>query len=94
MTEKLGEAYMILNPEDNGGEQVAITVEIYDNGDYDANSTYTLGRVSLQSYGNSASMSLPNITPEFLRKFADKLEAEIATARHGFAAKRAFGAKR
>ncbi|KKN02137.1 hypothetical protein LCGC14_1120900, partial [marine sediment metagenome] len=33
--------------------------------------------VSLQSYGNSASMSLPNITPELLREFANKLEAEL-----------------
>ncbi len=76
-TEKLSEVYMILNPEDNGGETVSITVEIYDNGDFDDNSTYTLGRVSLQSYGNSASMSLPNITPELLREFANKLEAEL-----------------
>jgi len=83
-TEKLGEVYMILNPEDNGGEQVAIVVEIFDNGDYDANSTYTLGKVSLQSYGNSASMSLPNITPELLRKFAVELETEIAKAKKSF----------
>jgi len=79
MTEKLGEVYVILNPEDNGGETVAITVEIYDNGDYDA-----LGRVSLQSYGNSASISLPNLTPEFLREFADKLEAELTEVKKAF----------
>lgn len=84
MTEKLGEVYMILNPEDNGGETVAITVEIYDNGDYDADSTYTLGRVSLQSYGNSASISLPNLTPEFLREFANKLEAELVEVKKAF----------
>jgi len=84
MTEKLGEVYMILNPEDNGGETVAITVEIFDNGDYDANSTYTLSRVSLQSYGNSASMSLPNITPELLRELADKLEAELTEVKKAF----------
>lgn len=80
-TEKLGEVYMEMNPEDNGGEAVVIIVEIYDNGDFDADSTYTLGRVSLQSYGNSASMSLPNITPKFLREFADKLEAKIAAVK-------------
>ena len=83
MTEKLGEVYMILNPEDNGGEQVAITVEIFDNGDLAhglPGAIFTLGKVSLQSYGNSASMSLPNITPEFLRKLANKLEAEVTKA--------------
>lgn len=83
-TERLSEVYMILNPESNGGEQVSIVVEIFDNGDYDANSTYTLGKVSIQSYGNSASMSLPNITPELLRKFADELETEIAKAKKSF----------
>lgn len=83
-TEKLGEVRMELNPEDNGGEAVDIVVEIFDNGDYDANSIYTLGTVTLQSYGNSASMSLPNITPEFLREFAAKLEAEMAKAKKSF----------
>jgi len=82
--DKVGEVYVVLNPEDNGGETVAITVEIYDNGDYNTNSTYTLGKVSLQSYGNSASMSLPNITPEFLREFADKLEAELVQVKKAF----------
>ena len=77
-TEKLGEVYKILNPEDNGGETVAITIEIFDNGDHDANSTYTLSTVSLQSYGNSASMSLPNLDPTFLRELANELDAAIA----------------
>lgn len=84
---KLGEVNMILNPEDNGGETVAITVEIYDNGDAAAglsNGIFTLSEVSLQSYGNSASMSLPNITPEFLREFADKLEAELVEVKKAF----------
>lgn len=87
MYEKLGEVYMILNPEDNGGETVAITVEIYDNGDAAAglsDGIFTLSNVSLQSYGNSASMSLPNITPEFLRDFADKLEAELIEVTKAF----------
>lgn len=84
---KLSEVYMIVNPEDNGGEQVSITVEIYDNGDLAyglPGAIFTLGKVSLQSYGNSASISLPNITPEFLREFADKLEAELVVVEEAF----------
>lgn len=77
-TEKLGEVYKILNPEDNGGETVAITIEIFDNGDFDDKSTYTLSTVDLQSYGNSASMSLPNLDPTFLRELANELDAAIA----------------
>ena len=76
-TEKLGEVYKILNPEDNGGETVAITIEIFDNGDFDGNSIYTLSTVDLQSYGNSASMSLPNLDPQFLRELANELESAI-----------------
>lgn len=79
-TKKLGEVYKMLNPHDNGGETVAITVEIFDNGDFDGNSIYTLSTVSLQSYGNSASMSLPNVTPEFLRELASELQSAICVA--------------
>ncbi len=79
-TSKLGKVYKILNPEDNGGETVAITVEIFDNGDFDGNSIYTISRVDLQSYGNSASMSLPNLDPEFLRELANELQSAICVA--------------
>ena len=79
-TPKLGKVYKILNPEDNGGETVAITVEIFDNGDFDGNSIFTIGTMSLHSYGNFATMSLPNITPEFLRELANELESAICVA--------------
>lgn len=79
-TTKLGRVYKILNPEDNGGETVAITIEIFDNGDFDGNSIYTLSTVTLQSYGNNASMSLPNLTPTFLRELANELESAICVA--------------
>lgn len=46
---------------DNGGEAVVITTEVYDNGDFDANSQYTLTEITLESYGRSASMSLGDI---------------------------------
>ncbi len=82
-TGKMSEVYKILNPEDNGGETVAITIGIYDNGDLAhglPNAIFTIGEMSLQSYGNSSSMSLPNISPEFLRELADELEAAISKA--------------
>lgn len=87
MNEKVGQVNMILNPEDNGGEQVNITVEIFDNGDRAAglpDGLFTLSKISLQSYGHSASMSIPNITPKLLREFADKLEAEFAEVEKAF----------
>ena len=76
--QKLGKVYKILNPENNGGETVAITIEIYDNGDFDCNSIFILSTVNLQSYSNSASMSLPNLTPKFLRELANEIDAAIA----------------
>lgn len=84
-TKKMGKVYKILNPEDNGGETVAITIEIFDNGDHDAAGIYALSRIDLQSYGNGASMSLPNITPEFLRELANELDAEIIKVKAKFA---------
>ena len=50
-----------LTPNDNGGEAVVITTEVYDNGDLDADSQYTLTEIALESYGRSALMSLGDI---------------------------------
>lgn len=86
-TKLLDSVSMTLNPEDNGGESVTLTVDIYDNGDAAAglpDGIFTLGSVSLQSYGNAASITLPNVSPEFLRKFADELEAKLAAVEASF----------
>lgn len=86
-TKKLDSVIMELNPEDNGGESVTLTADIHDNGDAAAglpNGLFVLSHVSLESYGNSATITLPNVSPEFLRKFADELEAKLAAVEASF----------
>lgn len=57
------------NPEDNGGEAFVIGSEADENG-------YLTQKVTLNSYGSSASMCIPGwLNPKNLREFADKLEA-------------------
>lgn len=89
-TEKLGEVRIELNPGENGGEAAIFEVAIYDNGDHDAAGIFTIGTVTLNSYGNVATMTVGNITPDVLRELADELEAKIAAGIKTFAAKRAF----
>lgn len=80
-SEKVGRVDMVLNPGDNGGESVVLAVDLYDNGDKAAGlpgGIFTIGTITLNSYGNSASMIIGGgITPETLREFANKLDAEI-----------------
>lgn len=70
----------IINPKDNGGEQVIITTDFISNGE----GIYTSQEISLQSYCNSASIKLlgAQITPEILTNLAYQLlqtqfEAEV-----------------
>lgn len=86
-TKKLDSVSMQLNPGTNGGEAVVLTVDIHDNGDAAAglrDGLFTLSCVTLQSYGNVASITLPNVSPEFLRKFANELEAKLAAVEASF----------
>ena len=64
------------NPKDNGGEQVILKTEIYDNGD-DTHNLYVNQTLSLCSYSNAAHLELigATLTPQNLRKLADELEA-------------------
>jgi hypothetical protein len=78
---------VVANPGDNGGEQISVTVEVFDNSDYEDN-MYTSQTISLQSYGSEAKIVTSVITPEFLREVADKMEAAIKKHRrkHGIKA--------
>ena len=59
------------NPEANGGETVRFAFDITaDENGVDVIDT----RIFLNSYGNSSSMTLGCITPEFLHAMADNLE--------------------
>jgi len=79
--EKIDSVSVTLNPSENGGEQAELTVELYDNGDGMPDGLYTLGTVVLNSYGNTASVTLGvEITPSMLRDFANDLEVAIAKA--------------
>jgi len=78
----------VFNPKDNGGEQLILTTEFFDNGDCAAygfsGGVYTNQQLSLQSYGNSASMNLYGIvlSPENLRQLANELESMKLEAIH------------
>lgn len=62
----------------NGGECLILTTEAYANRKpiTDEDEVYYNQKLSLESYGNSASINLYNwtITPEMLRDAADQLE--------------------
>ena len=90
MPEKLLDRHVfVFNPRDNGGEQLMLVTEIYDNGDAAVvglpGGIYTYQNLSLQSYCNSASIALggANMTPENLRQLANELDEALARARAG-----------
>ena len=77
MTKPLKTHNFVVNPKDNGGESIVITTEFYDNGDGVPSGIYTNQKITLMSYGNSATIQLGSaaLTPENLREFANQLEA-------------------
>lgn len=89
-TKKFGEASVKLDQADLEHEAAYFTIDIYDNGDHDLDGIYTLGKVTLNSQGNIATITVGNVTPEVLRELADELEAKIAALVKTFPAKRAF----
>ena len=76
----LKKIHFVVNPHDNGGEQIIITTEFHDNGDRKDN-IYMQQEITMQSYCNSASISLFGaiLSPERLRKMADEIEATMKT---------------
>lgn len=76
---KVGRVSMILNPEDV--ETIELAIDIYNNDDHEPGMPIgisTVGSITLNSfYGNVAAMTFGGVTPEILREFADKLEAEL-----------------
>ncbi len=74
MDKKLGTHSFVFNKDDNGGEQLILTTDFFDNGDVDG--IYSIQKLTLNSYGNSASFDLvgASFTPELLRQLADELE--------------------
>lgn len=64
----------IVNPEENGGEQVSIITEFYHTGD-PRDDVLIFQKINLESYMNSVNMNLGAVlTPEFLRNLADDIE--------------------
>jgi len=68
-----------INPQDNGGEQLIIITEVYDNGN-NKNNVYLNQEIQLCSYCNSASFNLITaaLTPEKLRQLANELDSMIS----------------
>lgn len=68
----------VFNKEDNGGEQLTLTIEYFDNGDAGhglPKGIYDNQKLTLQSYSNSATFDLSNgFTPENLRELANIME--------------------
>ena len=66
----------VFNPQDNGGEGLTIMTEFFSNGD--PGGVFSNQEITLYSYCNSASFHVTGftITPEALRKLADKLEKQ------------------
>lgn len=64
----------VFNPEENGGESFMIVTKFFANGD--PGGVFPNHELTLQSYGNSASINLfgSAITPHRLRQLADELE--------------------
>ena len=61
------------NPDDNGGEQLTLVTEVFDNG---GGEVFTNQELTLHSYCNSASFTLSGaqILPEDLRRLANELD--------------------
>ncbi len=75
------------NPEDNGGESLTLTTKFIPNGDPDER-FYTNQEITLNSYGNCASIKLfgAQITADVLRKLANELDAAEIEYRKKFIA--------
>ncbi len=70
-----------VGPHINSGESIVIETDIIDNGDNepDKSSRFLNQRITLQSYGNSASINLfgASMTPKFLRELANEIESAM-----------------
>lgn len=82
MTEKIIDIHSIeVNEKSNGSETIVITTTLCDEGDPDP---FLIQEITMMSYGNSANFQLGGssvLTPRFLRRMADELEAKIITAK-------------
>jgi hypothetical protein len=78
MDKLLHREVVVFNKHDNGGEQLSITIDYFDNGDAAhglPNGIYNNQELSLQSYSNAASFKLTSgFTPENLRELANIME--------------------
>ena len=79
------------SPKENGGESLYLTTKFIGNGDKitETSGVYLDQELTLQSYGNSASINLSGITlnPANLRELANELES----ARNKLLANKKFG---
>lgn len=81
MSEIISSHNFNFSPNEPSGEGLTLTTYFLDNGDRKhglPTGIFTNHKITLQSYGNSASLELYGITitPELLRKLANELEIE------------------
>lgn len=79
MEKLLHREVFVFNEHDNGGESLTLAIDYFDNGDAAhglPNGIYMNQKLTLASYGNSASFELcgTTLTPENLRELANIIE--------------------
>lgn len=69
----------IFDRHNNGGEQLTLTTDFYDNGDKE-NNIYINQKLTLHSYCNQASFDLVGspILPDMLRELANQLDKKFS----------------
>lgn len=78
MRQKLVEVHVFcFNPHQNGGESFILS-KIIDDGD---DEPLLEQQLILNSYGNSTTLNIPNLTPQILRQLADELEQKLISAK-------------
>lgn len=79
MRQKLVEVHVFcFNPHQNGGESFILSSKIIDDGD---DEPLLEQQLILNSYGNSTTLNIPNLTPQILRQLADELEQKLISAK-------------
>ena len=74
-TKRLKRHSFVVNPQDNGGEQMIVTTDYYDNGDGGRAGLYVDQTITLHSYGNVTTFRLTTaaFTLDVLRRFVKEL---------------------
>ena len=69
---------VVINPEDNGGESVTLSVDVYDNGDGLKEGMFTNTKIENECYGvSSAAIKLWGVGFESLSEAVQKISSKL-----------------